>query len=428
MKTTEQVHSPVISSLDNRAAATRRTLGLLMLAIGINYIDRGSLAVAAPPLSAELAFSSTQMGLLFSSFFWSYAGCMVLAGWLLDRYSVKWVLGVGFFVWSTATASTAFAHSLYSLCAIRLLLGAGESVAFPAISKIIAREFPIEKRGWPNSLIDASVKIGPALGTLLGGLLVALFGWRYFFFVLGVGGLLWLLPWIIFAPEYDDADQPKENLGSGILQVLRQRDAWGTFLGNFCCNYAVYFLLIWLPSYLVKERHLSMSQMAILGSIPFWGSAMSSVLAGWTSDRWIQRGATPTRVRKTFVVGGLLMSTLMLPAALAPSLTLSLGLLIVANLAFGLFSSNHWAITQTLAGPKMAGVWTGLQNAIANLAGILAPIITGIIVDKTGSFFFAFLSSSIVVVVGAASYLFLVGPVAPVSWERDDQVTAARRG
>jgi hypothetical protein len=109
----------------------------------------------------------------------------------------------------------------------------------------------------------------------------------------------------------------------------------------------------------------------------------------------------------------------MLPAALTSSLVLSMELLIIANLAFGLFSSNHWAITQTLAGPEMAGIWTGLQNAIANLAGILAPAITGLLLAKTGSFYVAFLSSSIVVVVGAASYLFLVGPVAPVSWKAD---------
>ena len=145
---------------------------------------------------------------------------------------------------------------------------------------------------------------------------------------------------------------------------------------------------------------------------------MSSVLAGWASDRWIARGAPPTRVRKTFVVTGLAVASLILPVGMVPNLAVSIGLLIIVYLAFGLFSSNHWAITQTLAGAKASGKWTGLQNAFANLGGVIAPFLTGLILSKTGSYFLAFLSSSVIVLIGVACYLFVVGKVQPVRWTR----------
>jgi hypothetical protein len=139
------------------------------------------------------------------------------------------------------------------------------------------------------------------------------------------------------------------------LEILRKRDAWGTFLGLFCVNYAWYFLLTWLPSYLVMERHFSAKMMAIFGSMPFWGVALSSIAGGWASDLWIARGGSPTRVRKTFVAGGMLLSTLILPAVLVRDPMICMVLLIAASLSFGLFTSNIWAITQTLAGPGAAG-------------------------------------------------------------------------
>jgi sugar phosphate permease len=175
--------------------------------------------------------------------------------------------------------------------------------------------------------------------------------------------------------------------------------------------------MTWLPFYLVKERHLSLTRMAIFGSLPYLGSALASVLGGWGSDRWIRRGSSPTLVRKTFVVSGLLLTTLMLPSAIVRNVNVCIALLIAAYFAVGLYSSNHWAITQTLAGPVAAGRWTGLQNTCANIAGIAGPYATGWIVAKTGSFYAAFLAASVIVTVGAASYLFIVGRVQPIAWD-----------
>src|SRR6195256_344209 len=168
-------------------------LALVVISICINYIDRGALSVAAPSLARELHFNKTQLGALFSTFFWTYAGFQLVAGWLVDRYDVRWVLGLGFLIWSLATFFTGLSGSFATLFALRLLLGMGEAVAYPSYSRILAGSFPERRRGTANALIDAGSKCGPALGVLIGGLVVRHFGWRALFVTLGIGSLVWLL-------------------------------------------------------------------------------------------------------------------------------------------------------------------------------------------------------------------------------------------
>jgi MFS family permease len=396
-------------------------LFLLFVSVMINYVDRGSIATAAPLISRELSLSPLQMGVLFSAFFWSYTGAMVGAGWTCDRYNICWVLAGGYLLWSVATLCSGLVSTLSALIIFRLALGLGESVAFPAYSRIIANQFSIDRRGLPNAILDSGTKIGPAIGTLVGGLLMARFGWRALFVTLGIVSLMWLVPWSLWGPRQLRWSEGSQREGPSLANILTKRDAWGTFFGNFCCNYAYYFLMTWLPYYLVKVRHLSIARMAVLGSLPLIGSAVTSVTAGWVSDRWIRSGSSPTLVRKTFVVSGLLLATLMVPSAIAKDVNGCIAFLIAAYFAFGLFSSNHWAITQTLAGPFAAGKWTGLQNCCANVAGIVAPYLTGWIVVKTGSFFPAYVSASVILVLGAASYLFVVRAVKPIAWEEAGQ-------
>ncbi len=393
-------------------------IGLLVAAAVINYVDRGSLSVAAPAISAELQLDPVRMGVVLSSFFWSYAAMQLLAGWLADRFSVLWVLGAGFAIWSVATLATGLTGGLVALLVCRVVLGAGESVAFPCYSKVIAADFPIGRRGVPNSLIEAATKLGPAVGTLLGGVLLAHYGWRVLFLVLGAGSLVWLGPWFAWAPRTPAAKAEERRESPGMLEIAARRDAWGTFLGNACYTYSYYFLLTWLPTYLVSARHLSFETMGVLGSLPYFAAAAAALVCGWLSDDWIRRGETPTRVRKTFVAAGFLLSTVMVGAPLVADLRASMAILCVGYIAFGILASNHWAITQTLAGAGAAGKWTGMQNTIGNLSGIVAPIATGFIVKATGSYAWAFASPAILAVAGACSYVFVVGEVAPVKWRR----------
>jgi MFS transporter, ACS family, D-galactonate transporter len=404
-----------------RARLTRAqwdVLILLVISVSINYIDRGNLSVAAPAIREELRFDPKQLGVLLASFFATYGLLQPVAGWMVDRYSVRWLYGGGFLLWSVATSVTGLTHGFGALLALRLLLGVGESVAYPAYSNIIARTLPETHRGLANALVDAGSKCGPAIGTLIGGLVIDRYGWRFLFIALGLGSLAWLPPWFIWGPRTEKIDPAHRENSPGLLEILGKRDAWGTFLGLFCCNYAWYFLLTWLPSYLVMERHFSTRLMAVTGSLPFWGIAASSVTGGWLSDRWIARGGTPTRVRKTFAVGGLLGSTVILPAAVVSNPVACLGLLMVASLAFGCLTSNLWAITQTLAGPDAAGKWTGWQNMMGNVAGFAAPYFTGVIVNRTGSFLMAFVAVAVAMLIGAMAFLVIVQQVAPVRWKR----------
>lgn len=397
-------------------AALWGALVLLVVSVAINYVDRGNLSIAAPVLQDELGISPTQLGILLSSFFWTYSTFQVVSGWLVDRFDVNWVIAAGFLLWSAATAATGFIHSFAMLIALRLLLGIGESVAYPCYSKILACHFAEHQRGLANSLIDAGTKCGPALGTLAGGLLMARFGWRPFFMILGLGSLVWLPLWFKWMPRSRGVAAQNPGQAPNMADILSRRAAWATFAGHFCGNYFWYFLLTWLPFYLVRERHLSMIQMASIGSFAYLVTASATTVTGWLSDRAIVGGATPDRVRKTCTGFGLGFATLVIGVTAVPDRTASILLLLVSCISYGIFASSHWAITQTLAGPLAAGKWSGFQNFIANLAGVAAPTLTGFIVTATGHFFGAFAVSAAVALGGAMIYTFCIGPIEPLEW------------
>jgi ACS family D-galactonate transporter-like MFS transporter len=414
-------NNPAPPSTASRASFEHwRALALLVVCVLFNYLDRGNLSVAASHLTRDLALTPTQMGMLLSSFFWTYAVCQVPAGWLLDRWDVYRVLAAGFFLMSAATALTAAVHGFGPLLVLRLAVGIGASIAFPAFSKILASDFQEAQRGKANAFIDAGTKMAPALGMVIGGLIIARFGWRALFVVLGVAALPWIPLWFHWRPKVHVVQSQAVTVlrPPGMLELLRKRTVWGTFFGLYCLNSGWYFLITWFPYYLMRERHFSIERMAVLGSLPFWLLAVSTTLCGWASDHWIARGGSPTRVRKTFLVTGMLMCTLLLPAAIADDDGISIALFAAACIAFGMTTSNHWATTQTLAGPAAAGKWTGMQNAFGNLAGVAMPWITGVIVDRTKSFQMAFVLVALIVVLGAASYGLVIGRLEPVAWDR----------
>jgi MFS family permease len=407
-----------ISRTEKISPTLIRVLVLLGLSVFINYIDRANLSVAAPLLKSELGLSASQLGILLSAFFWTYSCMQIPVGWLVDRFEVKWVFAIGFFVWSAATAFTGVVHTFVALLAIRVVLGVGESVAYPAYSKILASHFVERQRGVANSVIGAGQTLGPALGILFGGTLVARFGWRPFFIVLGLVSLLWLPPWLQWMPRTTTCGVLHMKQGPALSEIVRKRSAWGSWIGHFCSNYFLYFLLTWLPFYLVSERHFSVDGMAKVGGSTFLMAALSALLCGRLSDRWICAGATPTRVRKSFMVVGMICNGLFLAGcAVAPDGIL-VALLLLAGASFGLINSNLNAITQTLAGPQAAGRWMGVQNFVANLAGAVAPALTGFLVDRTGQFYWPFLITSAITWVGALQWGLVVGPVEPVAWRK----------
>jgi MFS family permease len=386
-----------------------RLVILLVIAMIVSFFDRGNLSVAAPVLAPELGLPPWDLGLLLSAFFWTYAASQIVSGWLVDRIEVRWVYAAGFLLWSIATLSTAAVSTFAGLLVLRLLLGLGESVTYPASSRILAAVIPEKRRGLANALVDLGARLGPAFGTMCGALLVARLGWRPLFAITGSVALVWLIPWIAWAPRELSVARPSGGPGGPTwAELLRRRSVWGSCGGLCGANYAWYFLLTWLPSYLVRERHFSLNSVAFVGAAPFLLMAVSSISCGLLADRWIARGAGPVRVRRGFLVTGLLCTAVLLPSTLLPRVEYAVAGLFLACLAFGIYASNLFSLTQTLAGAEAAGRWTGIQNSCGNLAGVLSPIVTGWIVARTGNFRFAFVVAGIACLLGAASFAFLI--------------------
>jgi ACS family D-galactonate transporter-like MFS transporter len=242
--------------------------------------------------------------------------------------------------------------------------------------------------------------------------------------VLGLASLLWLVPWIKWMPKARASNTLSATGAPSLAEFLRLRSAWGSCVGLFSGNYVNYFLITWLPFYLVRERHFSMSTMARIGGLAYLLGACSSTFSGWLSDRWIMSGGTPTRVRKTFTGGGLILAGTFLGLSAATGPRTCLVMLVLGVISFGVTSSNVWAITQTLAGPQAAGRWTGFQNFIGNLAGVVAPALTGFVVGRTGHFYWAFAILLAVTIMGTLSWVYLVGPVEQVAWHKKPQAVA----
>jgi len=390
---------------------------LLAVAIFINYVDRGNLATAAPLIKDQLQLSSTQIGLLLSAFFWSYVPAQILAGWLAERINPYRTLALGLALWSIATAASGITSGFNTLIALRILLGLGESAAFPCSSKLLAHHLALDRLGGANGLLAAGQALGPAFGTFVGGMLIARIGWRSVFVLFGIVSLLWLVPWFAstrHASAHGDL-QPRD-LGPSFASILRHTEIWGASLGQFCAAYAFYFVISWLPLYLVKSRGLSVGQMAEIGGLIYLVYAASSYSVGWLSDQWIRIGASVNRARKTIMISGHVIIAASLIAAAIGDLTVAVISLFCVGVAFGFTSPNFFVIGQTLAGPRAAGKWVGIQNCVGNLAGIIAPIITGLVVDRTGQYYWAFIIAAAVAMIGIIGWGLMIKQVAPLDW------------
>lgn len=392
---------------------------LLAASMFINYIDRSNLSIAAPIMQKEMALSTAQIGILSSAFFWTYSLFQLLgiSGWLCDSFPVAIVFAASTFLWGASTIATGLLSAFWAIFAMRLVLGAGESMAYPCYSRILATDVPQQFRGRANALLDAASKLGPAIGMLAGGVLLVHLSWRAFFVVLGFLSFAWLIPWSYFTLLRRDRSSFAAGTQASIRCALRNRSSWGTFAGHFCGNYVWFFVLIWLPTYLVNERHMSIRTMTTVGATAMFVVATGTLCAGWISDRFISRGRSATVVRKSVVVLGLLGSASMALVGYMPGIPWSLGVLMAACFAFGTYTSNHWAITQTIAGPALAGRWTGLQNGVGNFSGIVTSWLTGEIVTRTGSFRGAFALTAFIAIAGACMWGLVVGPVRELSLE-----------
>jgi MFS family permease len=405
--------------LNNKATARGLAL-LLAAAVFINFVDRGNLATAAPVLGAELHFSATQIGILLSSFYWTYAVSQLGAGWLAERYPVQRVIAAGFALWSVATILTGFASTFAALLVLRLFLGLGESVAFPCSSKLLAENVSVDRRGRANGAIAIGLALGPAFGTYVGGKILAHYGWRMLFFSLGAVSLLWLVPWLAGPARtlpLRRVETARDEASPSFLEIVGKREALGAGLGHFCANYIFYFVLSWLPYYLVEVRHYSIERMATIGGLTYAMHAVGAWCTGHVVDRWIESGESPHRVYATTLVVSQVSSAVCLVGVLLGAPLLLDASLLAVGFTFGLASPTLYAVGQLLAGPRAAGRWIGFQGAVGNLAGIAGPAITGFLVDRTGSFYSAFVLAIGFSLLGVLAWTIVIPQIVEVNWK-----------
>lgn len=393
---------------------------MVAFAVFINYIDRGNLATAAPLMQDELHLSASQLGVLLSAFYYTYVLLMTPAGWLAERYGAHVMLAAGVAIWSLATFLTGFASSFTVLLLLRLLLGVGECAAFPCASKLLAQSVDVSRLGIANGIMSFGYLLGPAVGTLIGGLLMARSGWRPVFILFGAVSIAWLLPWrrVVIGPGAAAAAGAQDPAPT-LRQILRQRALWGAALGLFSANYSFYFILAWLPFYLVKSRGFSVSTMTVIASWAYLLNAASALFIGWFTDRWIRGGRSANGIYKGIMAlnhaGAILC---MAGIALLPAAG-SIATLCVCEVLAGLASPGLYAIPQILAGPRAAGRWVGVHNTMGGLAGLLAPALTGILVDRTGQFAAAFAAAAAFTALGLVGWLIVMPKIRPIDWSAE---------
>jgi len=388
------------------------------LALFISYVDRGNLATAATLIQQEFALSPERLGLLLSAFYFTYVAAMIPAGWLAERYGARQVLAAGLVIWSLATLTTGFAASFVALLLLRLLLGLGESVSFPCMSRLLAVGVPTAQLSAANGVVAFGYLIGPAVGTLIGGLLMAEYGWRAVFVLFGALSLLWLLPWRGLVVHEPRAVAGAVEAGPPFRRLLGERAVWGTSLGLFSMNYSYYLILAWLPTYLVSARGFSLATMAAVAAGAYLINALSALGAGWAIDRWIARGHSPTLTHKSIMAAYHLFGIVCMIGIVTLPVEGAIACLYFYQFIIGIGSPGTYAIPQILAGPAAAARWVGVQNMCGNLAGLIAPAVTGFIIGATGEFDRAFLLAAAINVLGLLGWVVMLPKIAPIEWRR----------
>lgn len=390
-------------------------VGLLAVANIIAYVDRTNLsvAIASADFRSYFGLTDAQRGDLSSAFFWSYAFLQIPAGAMADRYGVKWPLGIGFVIWSVVSAATGWTNALWQLFTLRILLGIGEAVITPGALRWMRFNIDEKQRGLAVGLFFAGAKLGPAIGAQAAVFLLLTYGWREMFIILGLGCLVWLIPWWLLVKDDDrelETTQLKASATAAVpfADVFRTPAIYGIIIGTFAYNYFNYFCLTWLPAYFVEHWKMSLTSMGWYTAFSFSGMAFVAIAAGFVADRMIARGADPIKVRKGFTIAGLAVASTEIIGVMSGSREMAVIFAVVSLSGLGLATANYWALTQSLMPGAAIGRIAGVQNFASNLSGIVAPILTGRLVAWTGSYEAPMQTVALLLIAGIAAYVFLV--------------------
>lgn len=416
--------------------ARYRILGLLAAGTMINYLDRTVLGIAAPQLTKEIGIDAALMGVIFSAFSWSYVVSQIPGGVFLDRFGSKLTYFLAMTLWSLCTLAQGLVHGVGALFACRLGLGVTESPCFPTNSRIVATWFPQTERAFATGTYTVGEYIGLAFFSPLLFALMGAFGWRSLFYVVGGAGVLFGLVWWRFYREPHDHPAANEaelayieaggglaRHGSGtqagahkkmdwrnIGRLLKHRQLTGICLGQFAGNSTLVFFLTWFPTYLATERHMGWLKIGFFAVMPFIAASIGVMFGGTFSDWLLRKGKSPNVARKLPIIAGLLLASTIVLANFVQSNTAVIAILSLAFFAQGM-AALGWTLVSDIAPEGMLGLTGGIFNVAANLAGIITPLVIGVIVSATGSFVWALAFIGVIALIGAASYIFVVGDI-----------------
>lgn len=418
-------------------------LGLVFINVVINYLDRTNLAVAASALGNDLQLSTAQLGWVFSAFGWSYALLQIPGGLIADRFAPRFLYAVCLITWSLVTVGQGFARSFSALFGLRLATGAFEAPSYPINNRIVTSWFPDNERASAIALYVSGQFIGLALLTPVLALIQNQAGWKGLFMATGLVGLAWGVIWYLLyrdpldhpgvnaaelnyieagggliRPSERRAQQPSVWQWANLKQVFASRTLWGVFIGQFAVNGSLWFFLTWFPTYLVKYRGLDFIKSGYLASVPFMAACAGLLLSGFLSDRFVRQGVSVGVARKTPIISGLLLSMSIVGANYTNDTAL-----IIFFLALAFFGSGmaliSWVFVSILAPKNLIGLTGGVFNFMGNLASIVVPIAIGYLA-KDGNFEPALVFIGALGLLGASSYIFLVGKIERVIPKSDE--------
>jgi MFS family permease len=405
---------------------------VLLLFIGvINVLDRSALSVANPLIRREMGLSIAEMGLLLSAFAWAYAFCQLPGGALVDRIGPRSLLGWALIVWSLAQAAVGFVGNMTQFVVARVFLGIGETPTFTSAVRVIREWHNTRHRSLPTAICcSAPASIGPLIAPPLLTWLMLSFGWRMMFIMLGAAGIIGAAVWLVayrdirdFRPTREEAEYLAEDGDAASRQPVSFADwrrlftfraAWGMLIGFGGINYLGWIYLAWLPGYLEIERHMSVAKVGVVAGIPFLFGLLGTITGGWVAGRLIARGVSPINSCRIPAAVGLLAAAACTGlAAEAPTDVVAVAA-ISATLFFAHCANGQaWGIVSMAAPANCTASLGGLQNFGGYIGSALAPMVTGFVVQATGSFVPALLIAAVVAVIAALMYLFVI-PNSPI--------------
>lgn len=422
-------------SLPSPRVPHRRWLiaGLLGFGVLINYFDRVNLSVAKDALHHDFGLSNVAWGYLLSAYNWTYAALQLPTGVLLDRFGVQTIGRISALLWSIATFGAALSPGIGTFFLSRLALGVGEAPTFPAYSKATGYWFPRQERSLATAIFDSAAKLSTAIGTPLIGFLLIWFGWRTAFATTGVASLLFLLAfYLLYRDPKDDkhlslreykfleeggalaASQTKSTAVS-LGYLLRQKKVLGLTLGFAAYNYCFYLLLTWLPSYFTGALHLNLSQSVLYSAVPWLVATASDLLVGgWLVDVLVRRARNDSLARQTILIGGMVLGLAIVGTVFTRSPMVAMWWITLSIAGLAAAAPVAWSAPSLIAPRDGVGRIGGIMNFGNQLAAIAAPILTGYLIGSSNDYSRAFLVAALVLLIGIAGYIFLLGKIEPV--------------